>query len=155
MLGYSNFRDMIDGGGAGRSGKQFKGGILSDALNAMGVRPVSGDGVARDEQKKQPQGVSAPQYRTQPAPQAQPQVAPDYSVAPYAAPQMMPQVQQTSPQIGLLSPVGAREATYGIPAMMQMPQEPQMRDVRQMSNDPQFQDYMRELQMFNRMYGVY
>lgn len=155
MLGYSNFRDMIDGGGAGRSGKQFKGGILSDALNSIGVRPAAGSGVARDDQKKQPQRVSAPQYRTQPAPQAQPQVAPDYSVAPYAAPQMMPQVQQEAPQIGLLSPVGAREATYGIPAMMQMPQEPQMRDVRQVSGDPQFQDYMRELQMFNRMYGVY
>lgn len=183
MLNYSNFRDMIDGGGAGRSGDRFEGGLLSDALNASGIRPAGYRARQRETEQDQPQRVSAPQYRTQPAPQAQPQVAPDYSVAPYASPQMMPQVQQATlpdipilpdvgareatygipvlmdmppaPQIGLLSPVGAREATYGIPAMMQMPQEPQMRDVRQMSNDPQFQDYMRDLQMFNRMYGVY
>ena len=155
MLGYSNFRDMIDGGGAGRSGDRFEGGLLSDALNASGIPPAGYRDRQREAERDQPQRVSAPQYRAQPTPQVQPQVIPDYSVAPYAAPQMMPQVQQPAPQIGLLSPIGAREAIYGFPVMMQMPQEPQMRDVRQISSDPQFQDYMRELQMFNRMHGVY
>lgn len=36
---FKNFTDMIDGGGAGATGATFKGGLLSDALNAMGVRP--------------------------------------------------------------------------------------------------------------------
>lgn len=36
---FKNFTDMIDGGGAGATGPTFKGGLLSDALNAMGVRP--------------------------------------------------------------------------------------------------------------------
>lgn len=31
--------DMIDGGGAGRAGNEFEGGLLSDVLNALGVRP--------------------------------------------------------------------------------------------------------------------
>lgn len=36
---FKNFTDMIDGGGAKATGATFKGGLLSDALNAMGVRP--------------------------------------------------------------------------------------------------------------------
>jgi hypothetical protein len=31
--------DMLDGGGAGRSGKTFEGGPLSGFLNALGIRP--------------------------------------------------------------------------------------------------------------------
>jgi hypothetical protein len=31
--------DMLDGGGAGRSGQTFEGGPLSGFLNALGVRP--------------------------------------------------------------------------------------------------------------------
>ena len=31
--------DMLDGGGAGRSGETFEGGPLSGFLNALGVRP--------------------------------------------------------------------------------------------------------------------
>ena len=36
---FKNLADMVDGGGAGATGATFKGGLLSDALNAMGVRP--------------------------------------------------------------------------------------------------------------------
>lgn len=40
LLGeYTGFQDMFDGGGAGQSGPTFEGGPLSDALNALGVRP--------------------------------------------------------------------------------------------------------------------
>jgi len=35
----SAFRDAFDGGGKGRSGDTFQGGILSNALNMAGVRP--------------------------------------------------------------------------------------------------------------------
>lgn len=37
---YTGFMDMIDGGGPGRSGDTFQGGIFSDALNSMGIRPA-------------------------------------------------------------------------------------------------------------------
>lgn len=36
---YTSLRDMIDGGGAGRSGQTFEGGPLSGLLNSAGVRP--------------------------------------------------------------------------------------------------------------------
>jgi hypothetical protein len=38
--GYTSVRDMVDGGGAGRSGNTFSGGPLSDTLNRVGVQPV-------------------------------------------------------------------------------------------------------------------
>lgn len=38
--GFSNLRDMFDGGGMGRAGQRFEGGPLSGMLNDMGVRPV-------------------------------------------------------------------------------------------------------------------
>lgn len=34
--GFTSFRDMIDGGGAGRSGDRFEDGPLSGLLNALG-----------------------------------------------------------------------------------------------------------------------
>jgi len=36
---FLNFRDMFDGGGRGRHGDTFQGGIFSDLLNNIGVRP--------------------------------------------------------------------------------------------------------------------
>lgn len=38
--GFLNFRDMFDGGGAGKSGQTFQGGPFSGLLNALGVRPM-------------------------------------------------------------------------------------------------------------------
>lgn len=39
--GYTGLKDMVDGGGAGRSGDTFQGGGLrSGLLNAIGVRPL-------------------------------------------------------------------------------------------------------------------
>lgn len=38
--GFTSFRDMFDGGGAGTSGSTFKGGPLSNRLNSVGVSPV-------------------------------------------------------------------------------------------------------------------
>lgn len=40
MAQYLNFKDMIDGGGAGRSGESFEGGPFSGLLNTIGVKPV-------------------------------------------------------------------------------------------------------------------
>jgi hypothetical protein len=41
---YLNFIDMIDGGGPGRSGSEFKGGLLSGLLNMIGVNPYGYQG---------------------------------------------------------------------------------------------------------------
>lgn len=40
MAQYINARDMVDGGGAGRSGQRFEGGILADIANALGFKPA-------------------------------------------------------------------------------------------------------------------
>jgi hypothetical protein len=39
---YTGLKDMIDGGGAGRSGAKFEGGPFSGALNSLGVKPLGG-----------------------------------------------------------------------------------------------------------------
>jgi hypothetical protein len=38
--GYTSIRDMFDGGGQGRSGSTFSGGLLSDAANRAGISPA-------------------------------------------------------------------------------------------------------------------
>lgn len=40
--GFTSIRDMFDGGGPGRSGSTFSGGVMSAALNRAGVSPVAG-----------------------------------------------------------------------------------------------------------------
>lgn len=39
--GYKDLRDMLDGGGPGRSGSTFSGGPLSGFGNAMGIKPLA------------------------------------------------------------------------------------------------------------------
>jgi len=57
-------RDMIDGGGAGRSGDTFQGGPFSGMLNAMGVRPAgyqerqeAAAAAAREQMRMSPEQV--------------------------------------------------------------------------------------------------
>lgn len=40
MAQYLGLIDMLDGGGAGRSGDTFEGGPLSNFLNDIGIRPM-------------------------------------------------------------------------------------------------------------------
>lgn len=40
MAQYLGLIDMLDGGGAGRSGSTFEGGPLSNFLNSLGIRPM-------------------------------------------------------------------------------------------------------------------
>lgn len=88
--------DLIDGGGAGRSGNQFEGGLLSDILNALGVRPRG----FRERQEEM--GRTRPMMRpAMPAPTYQPQ--------PAAAPM--------STQPGYFSPAGPQ----ALPPMLTMP----------------------------------
>lgn len=37
---YTSFKDMFDGGGAGKSGVNFEGGPFSKSLNSLGINPV-------------------------------------------------------------------------------------------------------------------
>lgn len=39
---YTGLKDMFDGGGAGRSGSKFEGGMFSNVLNSIGVKPLGG-----------------------------------------------------------------------------------------------------------------
>jgi hypothetical protein len=39
--GFTSVRDMFDGGGAGKSGSTFKGGVMSKILNRSGVKPAA------------------------------------------------------------------------------------------------------------------
>lgn len=42
---FNSFRDMIDGGGPGRSGPTFQGGIMSAGLSRAGISPAQGRGL--------------------------------------------------------------------------------------------------------------
>lgn len=42
--GYVSLKDMFDGGGAGTSGATFSGGLLSNQLNNMGIKPIGQGG---------------------------------------------------------------------------------------------------------------
>jgi hypothetical protein len=42
--GFTSFRDMFDGGGAGAEGDTFQGGPMSGSLNRIGVQPVRSSG---------------------------------------------------------------------------------------------------------------
>lgn len=68
---YISFRDMFDGGGAGKSGQKFEGGLFSGLLNSLGVSPMGAD--ARMAEARPVARSSQPQRRyvrpAQPAPQ--------------------------------------------------------------------------------------
>ena len=58
---YSGLMDMLDGGGAGRSGQRFEGGALSGLLNAVGIRPMGyRDRLAEARPMARPAAPAAP-----------------------------------------------------------------------------------------------
>ena len=93
---FTGLLDLIDGGGAGRSGNQFEGGLLSDILNALGVRPRG----FRERQEQM--GQTRPMMRPS-------MPAPTYQPRPAAAPM--------STQPGYFSPAGPQ----ALPPMLTMP----------------------------------
>jgi hypothetical protein len=70
--------DMLDGGGAGRSGQTFEGGPLSGFLNALGVRPQGYQ--ERMEREREPMYLAGPPSRPTPMYSAGPPSMPN----PYA-----------------------------------------------------------------------
>jgi hypothetical protein len=74
--------DMLDGGGAGRSGQTFEGGPLSGFLNALGVRPQGYQ--ERMEREREPMYLAGPPSRPTPMYSAGPPSVPPNPYAPGA-----------------------------------------------------------------------
>lgn len=74
--GYTSWNDMINGGGAGRSGSTFQGGPLSGVLNWLGVKPRAGETPAAAAPSAAPSTASAS------APPARPRTTPQVTAAP-------------------------------------------------------------------------
>lgn len=67
--GFSNLRDMFDGGGMGRAGQRFEGGPLSGMLNDMGVRPMGyADRMAEQRPQMRPMQPAMMTSRSGPGP---------------------------------------------------------------------------------------
>ena len=91
---YIDFRDMIDGGGAGRSGREFEG-AFGPLLDTLGIRPLGyREAHAADMEREQRLAEArARAYRTQPARPAPPPAPTSTYGAPLLAPQMPPQTR--------------------------------------------------------------
>ena len=95
---FTGLLDLIDGGGAGRAGNEFEGGLLSEVLNALGVRP-------RGYQERQERMASVAPMPRRPA---MPAADTRYQPQPAAAPM--------STQPGYFSPAGPQALpTVGAP----------------------------------------
>lgn len=87
--GYTGLGDMINGGGAGRSGSTFEGGPMSGLLNSIGVRPM---GYAARQQEAMSAGPrQRPQMPMQGGGMQRPMMQPISGPA-------MPQYAQPAPQ---------------------------------------------------------
>ena len=77
-MAYISLLDMFDGGGAGASGSEFKGGPVSGLLNRLGVRPAGYADRTASMDVMPPRRPSRPQppmaVRSAPAPRPEPVV---------------------------------------------------------------------------------
>ncbi len=115
LLGFDNFTDAFDGGGAGKSGDTFAGGPLSELLNALGIRP---HGFGAREMGPRP--MANPAY-------SQPRISTSGPMPPMAPP--MP------PTYNPLSP-GMAITQTPLPPQGQMPQEQLIAMLMQALNAP-------------------
>ena len=117
LLGFNNFADMFDGGGAGKAGQTFEGGPLSGLLNAIGIRPAGYmDRLAEKRPQSRPVGLlSNPQAA--PMPPSQPMIG---NMTPE---QILEAIMRSQPPaIGAL-PVPAPTALPAMPDMLRMDAE--------------------------------
>jgi hypothetical protein len=96
--------DMLDGGGAGRSGQTFEGGPLSGFLNALGVRPQGYQ--ERMEQEREPMYLAGPPSRPTPMYSAGPPSMPPNPYAPGAV------TTTTLPPMGQMSDEALMKMIY-------------------------------------------
>jgi len=133
---FTGLLDLIDGGGAGRSGNQFEGGLLSDILNALGVRPRGfrerQEEMGRTRPMMRP-AMPAPTY--QPAPAGVPLSAqPGYFLPPSLTPEQMmlsmPPGGMTAPAmdagVSLPQPDARRVPLVGYLPQAAMPNDPRI-----------------------------
>jgi hypothetical protein len=96
--------DMLDGGGAGRSGQTFEGGPLSGFLNALGVRPQGYQ--ERMEREREPMYLAGPPSRPTPMYSAGPPSVPPNPYAPGAV------TTTTLPPMGQMSDEALMKMIY-------------------------------------------
>jgi len=132
--GYTSLRDMVDGGGAGRSGDKFVGGLRSGLLNAIGVRPLGYNQRQAEMQQMQQQ---MPQRRPMARPQGNPMM-----VAPPPRPEVRPMQLQPISQQPLVGGYGGMDEYTA--AML-----------RAINSAPQAQPMMSPEQLVNVMRGYY
>lgn len=75
MARFTSFRDMFDGGGAGRSGSRFSGGPVSGLLNKAGAKPASSR-KSRKRRKSKPDNSGSLALKRVDAPASKPKSAP-------------------------------------------------------------------------------
>ena len=103
---FTGLLDLIDGGGAGRAGNEFEGGLLSEVLNALGIRP-------RGFEERQERMASVTPMPRRPAMPAAP--APAYQPIPDGGPMVTPPASPALPPVGALpSPIERYMTEYGI-----------------------------------------
>ena len=111
LLGFDNFADAFDGGGAGTSGDTFSGGPLSELLNALGIRP-HGFGQRQMGERPMPNpAYSAPRMSTSGGP------APSYGYV--ASPPYNPLAASSAITQTALPPQGAMPNEQLIAMLMQ------------------------------------
>lgn len=115
LLGFDNFADAFDGGGAGKSGDTFSGGPLSELLNALGIRP---HGFGQTTMGERP--MPNPAY-------SQPRISTSGPMAPMAPP--------VPPTYNPLSP-GMAITQTALPPQGAMPQEQLIAMLMQALNAP-------------------
>lgn len=115
----SSFRDMFDGGGRGRFGDTFQGGLLSNVANRVGIRPMGyADRMAGGGGMDAMQGGAGPDYVGAMAAPAMPGAASPMAVPPELAPIYAPR--------GRPAPMSASPdyLMRGLPAPMAMTNAP-------------------------------
>ena len=129
--GYTGLRDMVDGGGAGRSGDTFQGGGLrSGLLNAIGVRPL---------------GYNQRQAEMQKSPQRRPMMQQGNSMQ--QRPMQRPDVRPMMP----LQPISVQPLVGGYGGM----DEYTAAMMRAINSAPQAKPMMSREQLVNVMRGYY
>jgi hypothetical protein len=135
---FTGLLDMIDGGGAGRAGNEFEGGLLSEVLNALGIRPRGFE----ERQERMASVTPMPRRPAMPAAdtryQPQPAAAPMSTQPGYfspAGPQALPTVGAPNRDFGIvptqssieryMTEYGITPEQLGAPTMSDAPMLPQ------------------------------
>lgn len=148
---YLNFRDMIDGGGAGAAGREFQGGGLLSLLANAFATPLGSDQMQRppsrpdDPRQRFTPPIQAPRPVQQPAPQQSPlEMFGGQPPAPYAMPPtaINPETQSILRDIDAAIMGGPQYSGRG-PVGMPMPQ------FAQTPNQQQVVEYLRSVGLLN------